>query len=139
MSDAAQYPPERDIPDKTNAMSEQRGIPTFELHLAGNVDPAWAARAQKLNDVIEDIGMGRYQVSQNCCPSDLAAFSLRIWVVVFHNSTRVCLPISGWSNFFTYIVALVHRGWFWVLCGQPIPYHYRGEPFPSQQMVLVRP
>jgi len=66
MSHAAQHQSDKKS-DETGASVKNEGqtptgVQTVEALLAGSVDPVYAAKAQALNDAIQSIGMGRYQV-----------------------------------------------------------------------------
>jgi hypothetical protein len=67
MSDAAQHRSEDKKSNETGASTESEEQPSVGVHaieaLVGSVDPVYAAKAQALNDAIQSIGMGRYQVS----------------------------------------------------------------------------
>lgn len=67
MSHVAQHRTEDKKSDETGAsIKDERqtplGVHAVEALLAGSVDPIYAAKAQALNDAIQSIGMGRYQV-----------------------------------------------------------------------------
>jgi hypothetical protein len=98
------------------------GVHTVEALLAGNVDPVYAAKAQALNDAIQSIGMGRYQV----IPSFFHFLFLQPKVPFIacsapHSFTLLSLSlylyISCRTHCRSFIVGLVHSGWFWVFCG----------------------
>ena len=66
MSHAAQNRSDKKSDETGDSIKNGRqtpiGVQTVEAPLSGNVDPVYAAKAQALNDAIQSIGMGRYQV-----------------------------------------------------------------------------
>jgi len=123
MSHAAQHRSDDKKSDGTGASikDEQQkptGVHTVEALPAGSIDPVYAAKAQALNDAIQSIGMGRYQVIPSFSPLlqskvPFAACSAP------HSFTPLSLYlyISCRAHYRSFIVGLVHCGWFWVFCG----------------------
>lgn len=67
MSHVAQHRTEdKQSDEKGTSIEDEKqtsaGVHTVEALPAGSVDPIYAAKAQALNDAIQSIGMGRYQV-----------------------------------------------------------------------------
>jgi len=85
MSHVAQHQPEDKKSDGTGASIKDEkqtpsGVHTVEALQAlpvGSVDPVYAAKAQALNDAIQSIGMGRYQVISSPLPSVQHPFGCR--------------------------------------------------------------
>ena len=79
MSQAAQNRSDKKSDETGASIKNERETPTsvqtVEALLSGNVDPVYAAKAQVLNDAIQSIGMGRYQVIPSF-PSSTALFIL---------------------------------------------------------------
>jgi len=48
--------------------------PTENLFTDDTVDPIYQAKAQILNNALQEIGMGRYQVSSGFCFFEMTAF-----------------------------------------------------------------
>ena len=120
MSHEAQHQSEDKKSDETGASinnEEQMsaGVHAAQVLPAGTVDPVYAAKAQALNDAIQTIGMGRYQViSSSLLQSEipLRAYSALQSFALLSPHHYICC----WAHHRSFIVALVHCGRLWVLC-----------------------
>ena len=84
-----------------NERQTPTGVQTVEVLLSGNVDPVYAAKAQALNDAIQSIGMGRYQV--------IPSFSLSLFLqlkVPFAARWEPCRS-SFYQYIFIFLVGLI--------------------------------
>ena len=81
MSHVAQHQSDKKS-DETSIKNERQtptGVQTVEALLAGSVDPVYAAKAQALNDAIQSIGMGRYQVIPSSSSFSSKFLSPLVW------------------------------------------------------------
>ena len=93
MSHAAQHQSDKKS-DETSIKNERHtptGVQTVEALLVGSVDPVYAAKAQALNDAIQSIGMGRYQVVPLPLPSAQSSFRRLLGTAFFHPSVTISL------------------------------------------------
>lgn len=107
MSQAAQNRSDKKSDETGASIKNERETPTsvqtVEALLSGNVDPVYAAKAQVLNDAIQSIGMGRYQV--------IPSFPF------FHRAVHPSVTMYCRAHYMSFIVGLVHCSWIWILCG----------------------
>ena len=120
MSHEAQNRSDKKSDETAGSIKNERqtpiGVQTVEAPLSGNVDPVYAAKAQALNDAIQSIGMGRYQVIPLPLVSAQSYFRCLLGTAPFI-LLSLYLYISCRAHYKSFIVGLVHCSWFWILCG----------------------